>query len=186
VFIIFSFRVSAQESFIYNFNGLSPDSLVVILEGKSKADIFYGIRIWVSETYKNPKDCIIETNETSYIRFTGIHKNYLCNGFWLKSCLYTQYFMEILIEDGMFMVIPHLMFIVVPGSTSKTILGLQIVSIDDGSPYYKKNGEIQNYYKGYPEKIPGLFNWVVNSISERIVSGEPVKARKYKPSNKYY
>lgn len=159
LFFCISPMVGAQ-TFTYDINGLT-DYLVIETEGKSTGELYTKTKTWILDNYKNPEEVIKVDLTNDKIRLNGAKPNVTCTGVY---CSDAEYQIEISFRDGRFKFDPiNLKFIGPQGISSE-------IPLNDGSVYYKKNGNPRGYAEKTFKAIEDIYNDLLLSLTEYILS----------------
>ncbi|WP_417619839.1 DUF4468 domain-containing protein [Oceanihabitans sediminis] len=160
----------AQENFIYNQKGLTPNYLVVEIDSLNKEQLFQKSINWIKETYKNPDEVIKTTINNEKVRFEGFESNLICvNSLGIHYCYYALYTIEIEFKDNKYKFTPLNLEYRVPAS-EYTPGGMKTINFSDGSAYYNKKGKLRRMYKSIPTTVEALFNDLNKSLSNYLIS----------------
>lgn len=169
--ILVSFYSNSQEvEFTFTSEKGLTDFIVTPVEGKAAADIYKKIIDWIKVTYKDPSKVILSTIENEYIRFEGASSTIYCINAMGKTCYNTKYQIEISIKDGKykFDIVDVQSYI---DSWIKNPVFNDVLSKDNSSYYFKKDGTLKNNWTYLPE-FPKYFNNLNKLLLESIVSKE--------------
>ena len=155
--LLFYYNSFAQDQFTYTKEGLT-DFVVVNVDDLSRIDVYNKTINWVKETYKNP-DLVIKTSiDGDKVRIAGFKEHLICTrALGIPTCYGGTYTISISSKDGKYKFDPSSVTYRLPPTPYSYGVD-QNFYLNDGSPYYKKNGKIRTSWKTVPENIAQFFN----------------------------
>ena len=174
--LLFSFNSFGQEKFIFNKQGLT-DFVVVNIDSLSNDQIYNKTINWIKESYTNPDEVIKTSIDGDKVRIEGFKDNLICiSALGMATCYGGVYTITISCKNGKYKFDPSSLTYRSPAS-QYTSGGIHDFYLNDGSPYYKKNGKIRGSWKLIPKSVTGLFNDLNLSLKNYLLKNSSNKAQ---------
>lgn len=150
-----------QSEFVFTENGLTPTSINITLENKTKGKLYQKTLTWIQQTFKKPNEVISEQSQNNFIILTDIKPNYINIK---KDYYYVKYRVKIQFEKGAYTMEPLEVFTKL---NSKYDMGWKPFDLKDGAALFKRGKPIKST-KAYVRKVPTLFNELNESLSKEL------------------
>lgn len=169
ILFFLTLRITAQDKFVYDKSGLT-DFVVLEFDSISKDMLYQKTLFWIKETYKNPDEVLKMTIENEKLRFDGFDSiGYCYNVLGSKVCTGTYYSIEVSFKENKIRFMP-ISFSYYQSQTKYSSGGYENISLDNGEWLYNKKGEIRDMYKPTPESFENVFNQLLYSLKNYIIS----------------
>lgn len=156
----------SQTSIKYDYNHILPSYVVNEVDGMSANDMYQKSINWIKEMFKNPDKVIKAQIEGEMVRFNGTCVDcILVQVMGSKSYFTASYTVSLYFKDGRYKFeIKDYIYNTGSPYFVKT-------SLEDVSPFYKKNGDVRKTHKDVPvsgEQIindlnTSLYNYLTNT-----------------------
>lgn len=155
---------SFSQEFKFTKEGLT-DYVVVEIEG-TQQELYDGAIRWIKETYMNYNEVIQMKIEGEKVRFSGLRKDYICyTAITETACSDGRYVIEFSFKNSKVKFDPLQLTSIADAGTYK-------VPLNDGSGYYKKNGDIRKPMIKAVEGIESTFNSLLYSFKNSFDESE--------------
>lgn len=167
-FIILSLTaLTAKAQFILTPNGLNTEDekgyYVVMIDGKSQADIFNALEVWVGGHFVSPDDVVSKSSAGNQITINGVAAGFSkMPGRAIKMPLDMNFTWQLLIKDGKLRFnAPSINNLEAKGNTVQTLYLVRPSIVQDG--IFKKDGKV--IYESTKADIEKFFNDMVADIT---------------------
>jgi hypothetical protein len=161
-------QLSAQSEFNYDIDGLTPEYLVRDIDSLSQEELYERCLNWVMETYVKPDEVISMKMENEKFRFQGYRKSIHTHSGFVTNVLDAEYIVDVSFREGKFKFEP-LSIKLFMSNSELTHQELTWLTLQSGKGMYKGNGNIANRFQGVPDGISGLFNALLENMTEYVV-----------------
>ena len=165
LFVLTCFSTIAQNKFTYNTNGFSPKFIVEDVDNLKSHEIYNKTLKWIKTTYNSPDDVIVTSIENEMIRIVGIGNRVVKVG---KVDFDVKYSLQIDFKDGKYKLTPLKIHC---KATDHNFEWLEF-DLENGTPYFNKDGSVNNKFESYVTKIPELLNDINYQLKTFIKSKE--------------
>lgn len=160
--------INAQDTeFKLKKEGLT-DFVVILLEGKTEAELYKKTLDWIEKTYKGGSEVIKGKVENEYIRFEGIKENAFTSKYMGIITYYNmKYTIEMGFKNGKYKmdVISLEMKVNIPNNPNAWA---DVFSL----PLYDKDGTPKKRFETTIVEIPNVINEICNNVKDYISSSK--------------
>jgi hypothetical protein len=165
------------DQFVYDENGLNPQSVSVILKDMKRDELADKVEAWANERFKkikgkggnkeaNEKDTG-KGNKTKKVKIKGFTYNAICVDLENNpDCKNVDYVINVIVEDGKYTFNPK--NITYNNKTSKKKDQINLGKSD----FHESNDKIKAVYQKVPSQIEDLFNKLNKSLYNYIMNFE--------------
>ncbi len=159
----------AQEQFVFNKDGMSPEYMVVNVDSLNASELYDRTIKWIKQTYVNPDESINTTIENEMVRFTGVESPCLKTTIMGMPFYYSaRYSASISFKDNKYKFELKSLEVksLASGAYQQGYIDLLAVSSD----YFKKNGKPRKNFAHHPAELAAMIQKVKDSHENYILT----------------